>query len=85
MQKPGERAKPFVGPLHGILLAFPVALFPAALVSDIAYLQTSVVQWTNFSQWLIAGADVFAGLLLATALLLRFFGRLGHARGRAMA
>ncbi|HAD16825.1 MAG TPA: hypothetical protein DCF81_08065, partial [Erythrobacter sp.] len=59
------RTRSFTNPIHAILLAFPVALYPAALLSDITYLNTAVIQWTNFSSWLIAGADVFAGLVLA--------------------
>ncbi|MDQ1153106.1 DUF2231 domain-containing protein [Brevundimonas sp. SORGH_AS_0993] len=51
-----------ITPLHRLLLAFPVALFPAALVADIAYLRTAEMQWSNFSAWMIAGALVFAGL-----------------------
>lgn len=47
-----------------MLLAFPVALFPAALLSDIAYVKTSQIQWTNFSAWLITGALVFGGFAL---------------------
>ena len=84
MTDPGAHTAPLASPIHAILLAFPVALYPAALVSDIAYLQTAVVQWTNFSQWLIAGADLFAGLLLAWALVSFFFGRARRARGRSM-
>jgi uncharacterized membrane protein len=53
--------------LHAILLAFPVALFTTALVTDIAYLRTEELQWTNFSSWLIAGGLVFTGLVLAWA------------------
>ncbi|HAG35858.1 MAG TPA: hypothetical protein DCL34_03445, partial [Erythrobacter sp.] len=68
--------------MHAILLAFPVALYPAALLSDITYLNTAVIQWTNFSSWLIAGADVFAGLVLAWALVSQFLGR---ARQRGLA
>jgi uncharacterized membrane protein len=82
MSDPGVRAAPLASPLHAILLAFPVALYPAALISDITYLRTSVIQWTNFSQWLIAGADLFAGLLLAWALASVLFGRARHTRGR---
>lgn len=63
------------GPLHALLLAFPVALFPAALVADIAYLNTAVIQWTNFAQWLNAGADFFTGLVLAWTLLASAVGR----------
>ena len=55
--------------VHRILLAFPTALFPAALVTDIAYLRTAQMQWTNFSAWLIAGALVFCGAVLAWSLV----------------
>nr|WP_232843931.1 DUF2231 domain-containing protein [Allopontixanthobacter sediminis] len=72
-----------MGPVQSILLAFPVALFPAALLSDIAYLNTAEIQWSNFSSWLIAGADVFTGLLLASALLSLFFGKF-RGRGRGL-
>jgi uncharacterized membrane protein len=48
--------RPFLHPLHGLLLAFPVALFTFALLTDIAYLQTAEIQWSNFSSWLIVGA-----------------------------
>lgn len=69
------RTRSFTNSIHAILLAFPVALYPAALLSDITYLNTAVIQWTNFSSWLIAGADVFAGLVLAWALVTQFLGR----------
>lgn len=69
MSEPGARAAPLASPLHAIVLAFPVALFPSALIADITYLRTEVVQWTNFAQWLIFGSLVFTGLLLAWALI----------------
>lgn len=56
-------------PAHAILLAFPIALFTGAVATDIAYLRTAEVQWTNFSSWLIAGGLLFTGLTLAWALL----------------
>ena len=55
--------------VHGILLSFPVALFSTALASDVAYLNTSEIQWTNFASWAIAGALVFGGLATAWALV----------------
>lgn len=79
-----RRTGAFANPLHAILLAFPVALYPSALLADIAYLNTAVIQWTNFASWLIAGADFFAGLVLAGAVLGLFFGRARHARGRGL-
>lgn len=74
----------FLSPLHAILLAFPVALYPSALASDITYYRTAEVQWSNFSSWLIAGADFFAGLLLAWALASLFFGRVGALGSRGL-
>lgn len=56
-------------PIHAVLLAFPLALFPAALISDIAYLRTAQIQWSNFSAWLIAGGVAFGGLLTLWALI----------------
>ena len=55
--------------VHALFLSFPIALFSAALVTDIAYLNTAHIQWTNFSSWLIAGALVFGGAVVACALL----------------
>ena len=77
-------SRTFANSLHAIFLAFPVALYPAALVTDITYLNTAVIQWTNFSSWLIAGADLFAGIILAWAILGLFFGRARHRRGRGI-
>ncbi len=62
-------------PLHAILLAFPVALFTSGLVTDFAYLNTAVIQWSNFSAWLITGALVFGGLTLAWAIVAAVFPR----------
>lgn len=46
-------------PVHAILLSFPVALFSAALASDITYVNTAEIQWSNLSQWAITGALIF--------------------------
>lgn len=84
MDRTVNHSRSFANPLHAILLAFPVALYPAALLTDITYLNTAEVQWTNFSSWLIAGADLFAGLVLAWALIGLFVGRARHAKGRGI-
>ena len=54
--------------VHSLVLAFPIALFSAGLVADIAYLRTAEIQWTNFAAWLIVGALVFGGVAAAWAL-----------------
>lgn len=62
--------RPLLHPVHAILLAFPVALFTVALLTDIAYLQTAEIQWTNFSSWLIVGALLGGGLVLVWSIIL---------------
>jgi uncharacterized membrane protein len=61
--------RPSIHPLHAILLSFPIAFFTSALWSDIAYLKTAEIQWTNFSQWLIVGGLVFGAVVLLWGLL----------------
>lgn len=82
MSKGNLTVKPFLSPVHALLLAFPVALFPAGLLSDLTYLNTAEIQWSNFSSWLIAGASLVAGLLLLWALGSLFLGRLRARTGR---
>ena len=82
MDRTATQSRHFANPLHAILLAFPGALYPSALLTDITYLKTAEIQWTNFSSWLIAGADFFAGLVLAWALIGMVVGRARHTKGR---
>ncbi|KQW66937.1 hypothetical protein ASE17_20085 [Phenylobacterium sp. Root77] len=62
-------SRPMLHPLHAILLAFPIALFTGALVSDIAYLRTAELQWSNFAAWMITGALVVGAMVLLWALV----------------
>ena len=41
-------------PALRILAAFPMACFTCALLTDLAYVQTANVMWTDFSTWLLA-------------------------------
>lgn len=66
---PPQPFRPFLHPVHAILLSFPIALFAAALASDLAYLNTAEIQWSNFSQWAITGALVFGAPVLAWAIV----------------
>lgn len=71
-------------PVHATLLAFPITLFSAGLASDIAYLKSAAIQWTNFSSWLIAGGCFFGGLVLAWAIVAVVFpGRSSRPRATA--
>ena len=56
-------------PLHAMLLAFPLALFVGALISDMAYVASYQIQWSNFAQWLNAGALLVGAFALVWALV----------------
>ncbi len=58
-------ARVFV-PLHGILAAFPLALFVSAFFSDWVYAESANMQWANFSAWLITGG-IFMAVLAGIA------------------
>ena len=78
---PGPRP---LHPLHGLLLAFPVALFTAALLSDITYLRSAEIQWSNFSAWAITGALVFGAPVLLWGALILFRHRRDAGRTRSL-
>lgn len=54
--------------LHPFFVSIGGALLIAAFPSDVMYSQTSLMQWSNASEWLIATGLVFA--LIAAILLL---------------
>lgn len=54
---------------YGLLLAFPIALFTFAVATDVAYLRTAELQWTNISAWSIAAGLAFGAVALVCALL----------------
>ena len=68
-------------PITVLLLGIPIALFLGALLSDLAYSRTYEVQWANFAAWLISGALVGGGIVLAIAVV-HFFRHRGEG-GRA--
>jgi uncharacterized membrane protein len=63
-------------PLHPFFVGLGGALLMAALFTDYMYTSNSLVQWANFSVWLITG-----GLVLA--LIATFFLVIDFALGRA--
>ncbi len=66
-------------PVLRILVAFPIACFTCALLTDIAYVQTTNVMWTDFSSWLLA-AGMAGGVVAAIAGVVSW---LVHRRDRA--
>lgn len=64
-------------PLHPLFVGLGGALLIAALFTDSMYFSNALVQWANFSAWLITGGLVLA-LLAALVLVLDFvLGRAG--------
>jgi uncharacterized membrane protein len=64
-----EGGKRAVRSLHVLCAGFGAAYFAAGTVTDIAYLRTAEMQWSNFSAWLIVGGLVFTGVALGATLL----------------
>ncbi|MCE4223109.1 hypothetical protein HCU64_05050 [Methylobacterium sp. C25] len=64
-------------PLHPFFVGLGGALLMAALVTDYMYSSNALMQWANFSAWLITGGLVLA-LIAAVVLVLDFIlGRAG--------
>lgn len=61
-----------------MLVPFPIACFTGAMLTDIAYAKTAVMQWSNFSAWLLAFGTLFAGLAAIFGLIDFFAGRGGR-------
>jgi uncharacterized membrane protein len=63
--------------LHPGFIAAGAILLMAALVTDFAYRATLLIQWENFSVWLITAGLVLAALAGLALLIDYGFGRLG--------
>lgn len=56
-------------PIRTLFVPFPFVCFTLALISDIAYWQTSFLMWHNFSAWLLFAGLVFGAIgLIAGAI-----------------
>jgi uncharacterized membrane protein len=56
---------PLLGAINTTLRSFPIACLTLALISDIAYLQTSNLLWLHFAEWLL-----FAGVAMGAVAFL---------------
>jgi len=61
--------------IHTTLRALPIACFPLALASDIAYAQTSNLLWLHFSEWLLFAGIVGVALALIAVVIDLLFRR----------
>jgi uncharacterized membrane protein len=59
---PRSTARLFGHPLHPMLVPFPIVCFIGALLTDLAYVASANVMWSNFSIWLITAGLVMGGL-----------------------
>jgi uncharacterized membrane protein len=60
--------------IRSSLTSVAAVCFAGALLTDLAYIQSPDMQWTNFSAWLLAVGLVFSVLALLTAIV-TFIGR----------
>ena len=66
---PRSTAKLFGHPLHPMLVPFPITCFVGALLTDLAYLGSANIMWSNFSIWLITAGLVMGGLAALTGII----------------
>jgi len=74
----GPMARSGGHPILRILASFPIACFTCALVTDIAYVQTTNMMWADFSAWLLA-VGMAGGVVAAIAGLVSL---VANRRGR---
>lgn len=84
MHGPSRPLRPLIEAANGLILAFPIALFSFALATDITYLRTEELQWTNFSAWSIAIGLAFGAVSLVLALLGVLLSLRSRRRGRRL-
>jgi len=63
-----------IAPLQAAFTSFPIACFTLALLSDVAYWQTSNLLWLHFSEWLLF-AGLLGGILAILARAVDYFVR----------
>jgi uncharacterized membrane protein len=68
-ENPRSTAKLFGHPLHPMLVPFPMVCFIGALATDLAYVASANVMWSNFSNWLITVGLVMGGLAALTGII----------------
>ncbi len=66
---PSPTSRTLLHPLHALLLAFPIALFSTAVATDITYLNSAEMQWSNFSAWAITGALIMGAPVVLWAVV----------------
>jgi uncharacterized membrane protein len=66
---PRSTATLFGHPLHPMLVPFPITCFIGALLTDLAYLNSANIMWSNFSIWLITAGLVMGGLAALTGII----------------
>ncbi len=66
---PRSTAKLFGHPLHPMLVPFPIVCFIGALLTDLAYVASANIMWSNFSIWLITVGLVMGGLAALTGII----------------
>ena len=67
-------------PLHPFFIGLGGALLMAALFTDYMYCSNSLMQWANFSAWLITGGLVLALIAVIFLLIDFMLGRVGAIR-----
>ena len=66
---PRSTARLFGHLLHPMLVPFPITFFIGAQLTDLAYLGSANITWSNFSIWLITAGLMMGGLAALTGII----------------
>lgn len=68
-------------PFHSLFWSFAGFCFVGTLVTDLAYWKTALIQWSNFSAWLVSVGVVLGVIALVIAIVDLIIGRLAGSGG----
>lgn len=69
LDNPRSTARVFGHPIHAMLVPFPITCFIGALLTDLAYVGSANVMWSNFSIWLITAGLVMGGFAALAGII----------------
>ena len=69
VERTDSRVAAVTGPIYLLLFPIPVVCFIGALLTDLTYMSNAVIEWLNFSEWLIAAGLVFGAFAALASLI----------------
>lgn len=69
VERTDSKVAAVTGPIYLLLFPIAVVCFVGALLTDLTYASNAIIEWLNFSEWLIAAGLVFGGFAALASLI----------------